>query len=638
MAENSSRRLGRLWNTDFYLSKIWFTGTYLKLPTLEQRPVLLTLTQVFEGCLLLMVSFLSVYVFVHSFGLPNEIVRIYGYSASQPAAKDAEVPVGAVIDTINGQEIHSVDQVVAQIQAHKHQVIDLVVRLDESKSVEAGQTFSSSSKSIRVTVPETGKIGIQLASGYDTKNCHRKNHAETLAFTYQTFCRAVGYVSGGYLCVIPHPIKTLSEATNTFVDFANKIGGGDGWALAQCVSILCAYLGVYNTVYPVLLGCIRYVRSHHNKESAIVLNSHNTTQQASWVDPQPHQQSDEAEVNLLFFPDSSPDTPDCETPIGWPSPQDYNEAIQNGRANFTDVELQNGNLVTDAFGLPRPITGAFASVYRIKCESGDFAIKCFFRNSDHEHRYRLTSSFLRLKRPSCTMRLEFIRRGIRVNGFWYPILKMEWVEGRSLDEYIAANLGNPAALRSLEQALERFTNEFRAAGIAHGDLQHGNVLVSDSGLRLVDYDGMYVPPMRGLTSTELGHRNYQHPMRKAEHFGPHLDNFSAIIIWSSVRILRIAPDLCDLFTAGEDCLLFKESDFLDSENSPIFSALKGHDNLEVNRIGHAIRRALIGDPVSVPYLNDFISQFSAPQKQWLDVDELPSIVRTKSSLPDWLLK
>jgi thiamine kinase-like enzyme len=34
------------------------------------------------------------------------------------------------------------------------------------------------------------------------------------------------------------------------------------------------------------------------------------------------------------------------------------------------------------------------------------------------------------------------------------------------------------------------------AGVAHGDLQHGNILVANGKPKLIDYDGMYVPALR----------------------------------------------------------------------------------------------------------------------------------------------
>jgi len=87
--------------------------------------------------------------------------------------------------------------------------------------------------------------------------------------------------------------------------------------------------------------------------------------------------------------------------------------------------------------------------------------------------------------------------------------------------------------------------EMRFAGIAHGDLQHGNIIMCNHELRLVDYDGMYVPAMKNFMASELGHPNYQHPARAPHHFGPYLDNFSAWVIYASIKALQVDPLLLD---------------------------------------------------------------------------------------------
>src|SRR5436305_8445438 len=106
--------------------------------------------------------------------------------------------------------------------------------------------------------------------------------------------------------------------------------------------------------------------------------------------------------------------------------------------------------------------------------------------------------------------------------------------------------------------------ELRAAGIAHGDLQHGNILVAPGGdLRLTDYDGMYVPALSGLESNELGHRNYQHPGRRRSEFGPHLDDFSSWVIYASLTALSIDPVLWGRLDGGDECLLIRSRDLRD---------------------------------------------------------------------------
>src|SRR5262249_54737919 len=111
-------------------------------------------------------------------------------------------------------------------------------------------------------------------------------------------------------------------------------------------------------------------------------------------------------------------------------------------------------------------------------------------------------------------------------------------------------------------------------GIAHGDLQHGNVLVVNGDFRLVDYDGMYVPALQGRQSHELGHRHYQHPWRTAIDFGPFLDNFSAWVIYVSLVMLSVEPSLWHRLDAGEEHLLFRREDFENPRSSRALSVLQ----------------------------------------------------------------
>jgi len=108
--------------------------------------------------------------------------------------------------------------------------------------------------------------------------------------------------------------------------------------------------------------------------------------------------------------------------------------VQNPRLNVQDSELQSGLVYADALGLPRPVSGAFASVYRLKCGKRDLALRCFLRNiSDQEQRYALISSYVQQDDLPYTVSFDFLPQGIQVVGKWFPALKMEWVEGESLD-------------------------------------------------------------------------------------------------------------------------------------------------------------------------------------------------------------
>src|SRR3990172_11707056 len=197
----------------------------------------------------------------------------------------------------------------------------------------------------------------------------------------------------------------------------------------------------------------------------------------------------------------------------WPTPQDYNEAIQSPTLCFDNPELRAGQPEVTPLGLPRPNSGQFASVYRIHSGQRDWAVKCFLNElSDSQERYAAIGAHLAAAKLPFMVGFYFLPKSIKVKGNWYPILKMEWVNGESLQAHIERNLHNQSALLKLAGGWVNMLKVLQSASISHGDLQHGNVLLSNGDFKLVDYDGMYVPALAGKSSHELGHRNYQHPL------------------------------------------------------------------------------------------------------------------------------
>lgn len=327
----------------------------------------------------------------------------------------------------------------------------------------------------------------------------------------------------------------------------------------------------------------------------------------------------------------------------WPSPQDYNEAVQQPKS-FGDDALRDGEIMVDQLGLPKPACGAFASVYRIRSDSRQHAVRCFLRNiSEQEARYEMIAEFVRTDNLPYTVGFEYLRQGIRINQDWFPLLKMDWVSGLTLDNYVTLNFRNSELMAELATKFLTMCNDLKDAGIAHGDLQHGNIMISDGELRLVDYDGMFVPSMEGLQSTELGHRNYQNPSRTEDHFGPYLDNFPAWVIYASLRAIALDASLFLRFQCGDDCLIFKREDFLNPAKSLVFRTLERHENEEIRLMVRFIRAQLKIDLADVPPLQ------SVPPP--VELDELPApttlvaprsapefqlSTRTDDQLPAWL--
>ncbi|HEY2252674.1 MAG TPA: hypothetical protein VGH74_16485, partial [Planctomycetaceae bacterium] len=332
--------------------------------------------------------------------------------------------------------------------------------------------------------------------------------------------------------------------------------------------------------------------------------------------------------------------------MNWPTPQDYNEAIQNPRSCFGDEELRAGAPELTPLGLPKPISGAFASVYQMNCApgcaTGRWAVRCFLREvSDHQARYQAISEHLQKVKLPSMVGFEFLSQGIRIRGTWYPILKMEWIDGEPLNSYIERNLANPAALAALTTQWRETLTALRQAQIAHGDLQHGNVLVSDGRIRLIDYDGMYVPALAGLVSHEEGHRNYQHPSRSGKEFGLHLDAFSGWVVLLSLVALGVDPRLWQRLNAGDECLLLRRDDFENPLGSKAFQAILAARTPELRFIARQVQSFLGLPPSQVPALDTVAltlpdsRQRGAPLPEWLahnrqagpaeDVPSLPSL-------------
>ena len=277
----------------------------------------------------------------------------------------------------------------------------------------------------------------------------------------------------------------------------------------------------------------------------------------------------------------------------WPTPQDYNETVQSPDFCFDNQELQQGTPETNAMGLPKPICGNFASVYQFQCATRNVAVKCFLRNVYNQHqRYGHLSTFTAFNHVSTLLEFEYLLKGILVNGNWFPIVKMPWVEGLTLDQFIRKNMHN-------KQQMDRFISQFvelvfelERNGIAHGDLQHGNIIVRNKDLMLVDYDGIYVPAMSGEKANELGHVNYQHPQRTAEVFDETIDRFSAWIIYHSMQVLKLDPTLWQRHSGGDERLIFGASDYKNPEGSRLLSELLRHPVPDINKRAQEIKKLL----------------------------------------------
>jgi len=159
---------------------------------------------------------------------------------------------------------------------------------------------------------------------------------------------------------------------------------------------------------------------------------------------------------------------------------------------------------------------------------------------------------------------EFDPDGILVGGRRYPIVSMEWIDGPTLDLYVEQILADKPALTHLADEWLKVIGSLRETQAAHGDLQHGNLIIQNSQFRLIDLVGMFVPAMQGLNSNEIGHPHYQHPLRSFKDFNLGLDNFSSLVIYLSLLALAEAPELWRDF--HDENLIFAKPDFVNLDS------------------------------------------------------------------------
>lgn len=292
-----------------------------------------------------------------------------------------------------------------------------------------------------------------------------------------------------------------------------------------------------------------------------------------------------------------------------PSLDEYAAALLDPVSCFDDPELKASVAVLDRRGRPVAAAGSFGSVFRLSDPQGrSLAVKCFTRYAEHpgllQRRHALVSAVLKRLGHRWKVEFEFLSKGVLVERQWYPVLKMEWVQGQDLGSFIDRNLHRPGSVATVAMHFASLAADLAANGLAHGDLQPGNLLVErNRELRLIDYGGMYAPGLEYLEVAEKGHEHYQSPDREGQ-FGPDLDRFSTWVIYGSLAALTIDPTLWVRLRAGrQDQLLFNRSDFCDPAASPALEALITSGNGALRALGETLRDMWARGLAAVPILD-----------------------------------
>lgn len=253
--------------------------------------------------------------------------------------------------------------------------------------------------------------------------------------------------------------------------------------------------------------------------------------------------------------------------MNFPLISEYIEAIKSAEDNFEQLKDLRPVLGDD--GLPVMTSGNFAVVFKMKDkQSGKFyALKCFTKDQEgRAEAYREIVKELKDVSSPYLVSIQYLEKELFVDTDQtteteYPVLLMDWVEGKTLDKYLRENLADNYTLEMLAYRFSQLAQWLIPQPFAHGDLKPDNILVREDGtLVLVDYDGMYVPAMKGQKARELGSPDFRHPLRTEDDFDEHIDDFPVASIQLSLKAISLCPQLFGEYGAP-DRLLFSENDY-----------------------------------------------------------------------------
>lgn len=242
----------------------------------------------------------------------------------------------------------------------------------------------------------------------------------------------------------------------------------------------------------------------------------------------------------------------------YPTINQYLETLADIHKMFRT--LDSFSVCRDAYGEPVFVSGNYAVVFRIEYGGAEYALKCYTRATEHADR---VYGYLEGVESQYLTTCRYLFEEIYVydeygKGCYFPVVVMPWIDAVPLGYEIErlCRKSSHEALASLAGKFDRMALWLLRQEFAHGDLKQDNILVcGDGSLKIIDYDGMYVPGLSGRHSSLVGSPAYQHPSRGASFFNVHIDDYSIALISVSLHALACDSSLYAVYNEGDNIVL-----------------------------------------------------------------------------------
>jgi len=261
----------------------------------------------------------------------------------------------------------------------------------------------------------------------------------------------------------------------------------------------------------------------------------------------------------------------------YPTFDRYKQKLKANIYNVNDIILNRGKVIMDKRGIyPFLITGGRAIIFKIQVGGKFYALKCWNAElSGLEKRFKKIDSYLKQISLPYFVDFTFSKNGFKGDkpNEYFPILRMEWVDGCTLTDFVKRNYSNSTKIKEMARQFLEMVQKLHEKNISHGDLQGGNIMVNQNeDICLIDYDSICTLDLINEKNSIAGLPGFQHPLINKS-LGIKADYFSELVIYLS--LLTFSEDQKLAQNIDDKKWLFSENDLKNANSATIFKILMG---------------------------------------------------------------